>query len=586
MRQLPIKALGAVMLFHICSVCGAAEEQAEGRNAGDIREFKLPGGRVMPFVWCPPGRFLMGDSASETLPPNEKRAQVEVTLSRGFWIGQTEVTQAQWLSLGEPGPWKIWKGYPEKDDLPAMIVTWERATAFCDALTRRLRTDGKLPEGWEFRLPTSAEWEYACRAGTKTTYSFGADAAKLDDYGWHHENHRGASPPRVGLKKPNPWGLYDMHGGAWEWCCDVVAKPVGGLDPVTLKGGPLRVMRGGAYDFGAESARSAAVSGRSPDDALGNNGLRIVLVTPASLLDGGRQTNEQIVSAGIRRFHERMRSDNPEVRRSEFDETMGDQRVLEALFGAEGKTLGPEYAKTVKEVGRDTSGLKQYFDRLGPIRELKVGTVGTRPHPHDSVYQAVAKATPVYRAEITCEGGAIDRTDYVVVEGRMRIVRTSQLIAAGFGGNARSNERIIAAGMRRFAEQMRSDEPEVRLKEFDATVADRKVLESLFGARAEKILPAHSQFIEEGRRSLDQFKQLFDRLGDIQEIQVMELKDDPGPLDDAFDEVPKTTPVYRVKMSCTAGELPIKEEYVVIDGRMRLLGGVAYEIRKLKKDEK
>jgi formylglycine-generating enzyme required for sulfatase activity len=173
----------------------------------------------------PAGNFTMGDP--DLRHYGEPRL---VTLSRSFYIGVYPVNNAQWaLLMGSvPSRWK-------DDDLPVEAVSWEAAVEFCRILSA-------LPEenraGRVYRLPTTEEWEYACRAGTTTSYSFGSDASRLGDYGWCRGNAGGQTQP-VGRKKPNPCGLHDMHGNVWEWSS-------------------TRQQRGGCYDCSPEDCRSAS----------------------------------------------------------------------------------------------------------------------------------------------------------------------------------------------------------------------------------------------------------------------------------------------------------------------------------------
>ena len=167
----------------------------------------------MKLKLIPPGEFLMGSPESEKgRHDNEKQHRVKIT--RGFYLGIHEVTQREWKSVMGTEPWKGEPSVAEGTDYPAVFVSWEDATEFCRKLSAK--------EGTTYRLPTEAEWEYSCRSGTTTTYSCGAHDSSLAGYartGFGDEpNEKYAF--RVGQQKPNPWGLYDMHGNVWEWCAD------------------------------------------------------------------------------------------------------------------------------------------------------------------------------------------------------------------------------------------------------------------------------------------------------------------------------------------------------------------------------
>ena len=166
----------------------------------------------------PPGKFRMGS------PPEEKdreksEDQVDVTIAKSFYLGTTEVTQGQWRTVMVTTPWKGRKGdVREGKDYPATFVSWYDAQEFCKKL-------GEM-ENAAYRLPTEAEWEYACRGGTTTRFSFGEDERTLGDYAWWGSFIDDGNTKdefyahEVGRKKPNPFGLYDMHGNVFEWCED------------------------------------------------------------------------------------------------------------------------------------------------------------------------------------------------------------------------------------------------------------------------------------------------------------------------------------------------------------------------------
>jgi formylglycine-generating enzyme required for sulfatase activity len=183
----------------------------------------------------------------------------------------------QWAGIAKDG-----------DDLPATWINWEAAMDFCRKLTERERKAGRIPNEWEYTLPTEAQWEWACRAGTETKYSFGDDDSKLGDFAWFDDTSfslKGNSHP-VGQKKPNPWGMHDMHGNVWEWCRDWYAdKLPGERDPEGIETGTERVIRGGCVGFwcfqaGESTYRSATRSPLNPSYENQHLGFRVVL-TPS-----------------------------------------------------------------------------------------------------------------------------------------------------------------------------------------------------------------------------------------------------------------------------------------------------------------
>ncbi len=215
----------------------------------------------MQMVLIPAGEFDMGDDSGDS----DERPVHRVRITRPFYLGTTEVTQAQYEQvMGEnPG---YFTGDPRR---PVEQASWDDAQEFCRRLSQK--------EGKEYRLPTEAEWEYACRAGTTTRFSFGDDEARLGDYAWYDDNSGNSTHP-VGQKRPNPWGLYDMHGNVWEWCADRYAEDYYAEsppdDPVGPSSGLVRVLRGGSWNYGPNYARSADRSRYTPVLRFANDGFR------------------------------------------------------------------------------------------------------------------------------------------------------------------------------------------------------------------------------------------------------------------------------------------------------------------------
>ncbi len=179
-----------------------------------------------------------------------------VTLTRGYWLGRTEVTQAQWQAVAERMP--VFQNVPlpsffKGSDRPVEKISWLMAAAFCARLTERERAAGRLPDGYEYALPTEAQWEYACRAGT-----IGAYPGDLDAMTWYESNSGDQSHP-VAQRQPNAWGLYDMTGNVNEWCADWYDGYPGGhaSDPAGPVSGVYRVHRGGSWNSPAGACRSA-----------------------------------------------------------------------------------------------------------------------------------------------------------------------------------------------------------------------------------------------------------------------------------------------------------------------------------------
>jgi formylglycine-generating enzyme required for sulfatase activity len=233
-----------------------ADDPFAGTEAGQTRD---DNGLKLLLVWCPPGEFRMGNAVERDEQGAAGRRQVPVTLRQGFWLGKFELTQGQWKQVMDTEPWKGREHIREGADYPATFVSWEEAMDFCRKLTEHEHQAGHLPDGWQITLPTEAQWEYACRAGTTSLYGFGDDPRDLAEYAWFEQDpdKEGSYPHQVGLKRENAWGLCDMHGNVWELCRDTYEEILpGGRDPEITAAGAFRVIRGGSWKSAARQCRS------------------------------------------------------------------------------------------------------------------------------------------------------------------------------------------------------------------------------------------------------------------------------------------------------------------------------------------
>jgi formylglycine-generating enzyme required for sulfatase activity len=235
----------------------------------------------MKLVLIPKGTFTMGSPASE-LGRYQNEVQHQVSISRDYYLGATEVTQAQYEELMGENP-SYFQG--ERVDgggarNPVELIFWDDAVEFCKRLS-------ELPEekkaGRIYRLPTEAEWEYACRAGSKTSYCFGEDTRLMEQYAWYSQNSNVQTHP-VGEKKPNAWGLYDMHGNVWEWCSDRYGEyPKASVtDPLGYPQGYGRIFRGGCWSSSGLECRAAYRYWDFPSFRRDFFGFRVALSIPTT----------------------------------------------------------------------------------------------------------------------------------------------------------------------------------------------------------------------------------------------------------------------------------------------------------------
>jgi formylglycine-generating enzyme required for sulfatase activity len=226
---------------------------------------------MMPI---PSGTFVMGSPSDEEGRDDVESPQTTVTITKPFWLGKTEVTQSQWKAV-MGNSLSNFKG----DDLPVENVSWNDAVAFCAKLNQEYGIT--LPSGYRYTLPTEAQWEYACRAGTTIRFYYGDDPSyrQLGKYAWYDDNSSYKTHP-VGEKVPNGWGLYDMHGNVCEWCLDGYSDSYPGGNVTAeeaLQSGSARVLRGGSWFDSAGSCRSAVRGRFRPDSSYDYLGFRVAL---------------------------------------------------------------------------------------------------------------------------------------------------------------------------------------------------------------------------------------------------------------------------------------------------------------------
>jgi len=276
-RNLP-KLTALLFLFAACCLGQDAKPPIPPPSAEIVAYAKAHGlepemsldlgkGVKIEFVLIPAGKFLMGSPETEK-GRLDNETQHEVTISKPFYMGRYEVTQEQYEAITGTNP-SHFKGAKNAVD----TVSWDDAQDFCKMLSAKASKT--------VQLPTEAQWEYACRAGTNTRFCSGDADGDLDGVGWYYDNSGNTTHP-VGEKKPNAWGLYDMHGNVVEWCQDWYGQyeAEAATDPKGAADGPFRVLRGGPWSFNPAGCRSAVRDRSTPGVRFDLDGFRVVLAGP------------------------------------------------------------------------------------------------------------------------------------------------------------------------------------------------------------------------------------------------------------------------------------------------------------------
>jgi formylglycine-generating enzyme len=320
--------LGCLVFLSACALSGLGKSSSQPVT-GQPWNLPLSANVSLAMSWIPSGNFTMGSPENEPGRHIDEGPQTQVTLTKGFWLGQTMVTIGQWKSVtgrgvreqllkgindetlydlgGKPQLLRDFMKWSreadpatylgnEDDNLPMYFVSWNDAMEFCRMLTEREQAAGRLPSGYAYTLPTEAQWEYAARAGTTTaTYAGplvvqGRSAPVLDPIAWYGANtaegytgravRNGAGPRDVAQKQPNAWGLYDMYGNIWQWCRDWYAPELPGgsvTDPLGPATGTGHVNKGGSFGSGAADQRSARRASNPPPEESAYRGFRLAL---------------------------------------------------------------------------------------------------------------------------------------------------------------------------------------------------------------------------------------------------------------------------------------------------------------------
>jgi formylglycine-generating enzyme required for sulfatase activity len=264
-----------VLTYSVADAAGNTDSKTRTVTVTGARSVDLNASVAMDMLWVPAGTFTMGSPVTEADRQADREDEHNVTLTKGFYLGKYEVTQAQYEAVTGSNPSEF--NATGNGNRPVEKVNWTEAVAFCTQLTTQEQNAGRLPAGWAYVLPTESQWEYACRAGTTTAYSWGATIA-AGNANWNHGADHNQTV-NVGQFSANPLGFYDMHGNVWEWTADryQAAYPTGNpvIDPTGPASGSLRVHRGGSWIDGGPVLRSAQRHTKSPSDRLNRLGFRV-----------------------------------------------------------------------------------------------------------------------------------------------------------------------------------------------------------------------------------------------------------------------------------------------------------------------
>ena len=268
-----VKRFAVLLTSSLICTFTALSYTSRGQTIDPYKTILLPDSTALEMVYIPAGTYMMGSPTDELSRHNDEGPLRKVTISKGFYLGKYELTQAQWKAITGSNP-SVFRNVQQAEDHPVDNVSWNDAHDYIAKLNT-------LNLG-AFRLPTEAEWEYACRAGTSTRYYWGADSSdqQVYNYAWAFPQSEGRSHP-VGLKKPNAWNLYDMCGNVWEWCQDWRTSSYSTSDTVDPTGTPVgtkKIYRGGSWFNKPSTLRSANRNGHPPDTGGGaNSGFRLLM---------------------------------------------------------------------------------------------------------------------------------------------------------------------------------------------------------------------------------------------------------------------------------------------------------------------